>query len=236
MGVLKSFAILLFLIIPIGLPFLGCLGRTSTVTVDADTARLEFGVVAVNLEVGDGNIVDFCVVLNDSICGFPGGEVLGCGLDVGGGTVQVFCADPLLAEWPDTWTLNTATWSAPSVPASGNLLVEPANMYQLPPGSTIITDPGYSSYLVRLDVDADFGPADVNFALEFDHGGDRDVVLKAVEVLVAEVQPKPDKVLIPIGGSVIDFPNLPPDNVLDVGNPSPVESSTWGRIKSRYKH
>jgi hypothetical protein len=224
---------LLLAIVPLGSILVSCLGGTHVITLDEETATLEFGVVAVRLEAGDGQIVDFCVVLNDSICGFPGGEVLGCDLDVGAGTVTTFCADPLLAEWPDTWTLNSATWSAPSVPASGTLLVEPASMYQLPPGASIITDPGYSAYVVRLDLNADFGPADVDAVLEFNHGNDLQVLVKGVEVLVAEVQPGPDKVLFSLGDPVIDFPNLPSDNVIDIGT-SPTKRSTWGKVKSLF--
>ena len=33
------------------------------------------------------------------------GEALACGLDIPSGTVLVICQDPLLAQWPDTWTL-----------------------------------------------------------------------------------------------------------------------------------
>jgi hypothetical protein len=214
----------------------GCLGRTSTVTLDEETATLEFGVVAVRLEAGDGMIVDFCVVLNDSACGFPGGEVLGCELDVPASQVRVFCADPILAQWPDTWTLLSATWSAPSVPASGMLLVEPAAGYLLPAGSNIITDPGQSTYVMRLDLDADFGPADVDVSLVFDHGNDTAVVVKAVEVLVAELQsPGSEKVLIPLGNPNIDFPNLSPENGLDVGATVAVEHPTWSRLKKLFK-
>lgn len=214
----------------------GCLGQTHTIVVDAQTAQLEFGVVAVQLEVGNGEIVDFCVVLNDSICGFPGAEVLGCGLDVPAGQVNVLCADPILAQWPNTWNLVSATWSAPSVPASGNVLVEPAFGYVLPSGSAIITDPGYSAYIMRLDLDADFGPAAVDFSLLFDHGGDTDVVLKAVEVIVADHQSFPDlKILVPMGDPVVDFPNLPPENVIDVGASLAVKKKTWGLWKSLFQ-
>lgn len=213
----------------------GCLGGTHSVVLDEKTARLEFGVVAVQLEAGGGEIVDFCVVLNDSICGFPGGEVLGCGLDLPADSVHVFCADPILAQWPDAWTLLTATWSAPSVPASGNVLVEAAAAYLLPPGTGIVTDPGHSAWVVRLDLDSDFGPADVDFEFVFDHGTDTDVVLKAVEVATAELRSFPDaKILVPLGEQVIDFPNLPPDNVLDLGATA-VRSLSWGRVKSRFR-
>lgn len=213
----------------------GCLGRTSTVTLDAETARLEFGVVAVQLEAGDGQIVDFCVVLNDSVCGFAGGEVLGCGLDVPMSQVNIFCADPILAQWPDTWSLTSATWSAPSVPDSGTLLVEPALNYVLPSGAGIITDPGHSAYVMRLDLNTDFGPADVDISLQFDHGNDTQVTLKAVEVLIAELQTGTGKIIIPLGEMIIDFPNLPSDNEIEIGSPVAARPSTWSQVKSLFR-
>lgn len=213
----------------------GCLGGTHEVILDAETARLEFGVVAVTLEAGDAEIVDFCVVLNDSVCGFPGGEAVGCGLDVPASQVTVLCADPLLAQWPDSWTLTSATWSAPSVPASGNLVVEPAVGYLLPSGASIVTDPGSSAYVVRLDRNTDFGPADVDVVMTYDHGNDTEVVLKAVEVMVAELQLAGNpKVIVPLGDPLIDFPNLPSENVIDIRTVA-IEQSTWGRVKTWFK-
>ena len=193
----------------------GCLGRKSTVTLDEKTARLE-GIVAVQLEVGDGTIVDFCVVLNDTICGFPGGEAVACGLDVPTGNIRVFCADPILAEWPSSWTLLSATWSAPSIPDSGAILVAPAASFVLPPGAQIITDPGFSAHVLRLDLDADFGPADVSISMEFDHGNETEGCLKGLEVMVAEFQPPfTGGIIVPLGDPVIDFPNLTsPENLL----------------------
>ena len=215
----------------------GCLGETHIITLDEKTARLEFGVVAVELEAGDGQIVDFCVALDEEVCGFPGGEVVGCGLDVSVAEVMVLCADPLLVQWPDTWSLTKASWSAPSVPASGSLVVDPALFCLLPEGANIITDPGHSAYVVRLDLDSDFGPADVNFDLEFDHGGDtQGVVLKAVEVMIAEVQSAlQEKIIIPLEQPVIDFPNLPEENTLEVMESVPVRSSTWSRLKNAFQ-
>lgn len=218
-----------------GLSLGGCLGRTSTITVDAEVATLEFGIDAFRLEVGDGEIVEFCVTLNDAICGFAGGEVLGCGLDVPQTHVNVMCGDPILAQWPDTWALTSATWSAPSVPTSGSVIVENASMYALPSGAGILTDPGHSAYVMRLDRDTDFGPADVDFTLRFDHGNDTQAVLKAVEVIVAELQsPASGKILIPVGDLVVDFPNLAAGNTIVIG-PVATPSFTWSQAKRLYR-
>jgi len=198
-------------------------------------ATLEFGIDAFRLESGDGEIVEFCVTLNDAICGFAGGEVLGCGLDLPQTHVNVFCGDPILAQWPDTWTLISATWSAPSVPTSGSVIVENASMYALPSGVGILTDTGHSAYVMRLDRDTDFGPANVDFTLRFDHGNDTEVVLKAVEVIVSELQsPASGKILIPLGNPIVDFPNLPAENTIVIGAVS-TRNFTWSRTKALFR-
>ena len=75
-----------------------------------------------------------------------------CGLQPGT-TIEVTCDDPILAEWPQEWTLLDATWSAPSLQASGSIVVEPATAYVVDPQhGGIVTDPGFSAYVMHLDV------------------------------------------------------------------------------------
>jgi len=45
-------------------------------------------------------------------------------------TVKVTCSDPLLVEWPDCWTLMSATWVAHDLNLAGQVIVEPID----PPG------------------------------------------------------------------------------------------------------
>jgi len=193
----------------------GCLGRQSSIVLDAEEARW-LGVVAVQLEVGDGEVVDFCVVLSDSLCGFSGGEAVTCGLDVASGGVQVFCADPLLIQLPSAWTVTEAAWRAPSIPDSGAILVEPAYEFLTAPGTQIITDPGFSAYVMRLDATADFGPVDVELSLAFDHGDALAGCIKGVEVMVGQMQGSfPLKILVPLGDPVIDFTTMAsPDSTI----------------------
>jgi hypothetical protein len=154
-----------------------------------------------------------------------------------GTTVQVTCDDPILAEWPDAWTLQSATWSAPALQAAGTIVVEPAASYAVhPQHGSIVTDTGFSAYVMHLDV-ASLAPAEIDLAAVFDRGTDLIDCVKGVRVTTVEVLPAGVRFIVPADPAGLDFTALaaPDPHVYCVESPIAVDASSWSRVKCRYR-
>ncbi len=155
--------------------------------------------------------------------------------------VIVSCSDPLLMEWPDCWTLVSANWSAPDLGLAGAILVEPAaNFYIDPIHGAIVTDAGYSAWLLNLDVPS-IGPTALVLDLTFDtEGCDVDgVCLKGLDVALVEPFDPPGQArqLVPTEGLGLDFTVFQQGDyhVFCIEEETPTEKATWGKLKSLYR-
>ena len=164
-----------------------------------------------------------------------------CGLWLPGVQYKITCNDPLLAEWPDAWTLTSATWSVPDLGLSGAILVTPASDWILPPEfGTIVTDTGNSAWVMKLDYPGDLGPAVFVLDLEFnlgtppDEGCVKGIDIATIERLDGASPPAIYPVDPAMGFDFTVFHDGDP-NVLCVDLPTPVEKSTWGRLKSVFR-
>jgi hypothetical protein len=156
-------------------------------------------------------------------------------------TVLVSCSDPLLAEWPDCWILTSATWSAPLLGLSGSIIVEPASAFYLDPiYGSIATDPGYSAWVLNLDID-NIGPTVIETELWFDTSGcpDAPACLKGLDVaLVMPIDPPgQSRQIVPTEGIGVDFTLLPEGDlhVQCIEAPTPTKQTSWGKIRSLYR-
>jgi hypothetical protein len=156
--------------------------------------------------------------------------------------VLVSCSDPLLAEWPDCWILTGATWSAPELGLSGTVLVEPAGAFYLDPDyGSIVTDPGYSAWVLNLDVD-NIGPTMIEIDMHFDTSACPDLVdacLKGLDVaLVQPISPPGQpRQIVPSEGLGVDFTVFGEGDphVVCLDDPTSVKQETWGKLKTLYR-
>ncbi|MGQ0721127.1 MAG: hypothetical protein ACT4PE_06070 [Candidatus Eiseniibacteriota bacterium] len=153
-------------------------------------------------------------------------------------SITTVCSDPLLIQWPDAWTVHGATWSNAFPPAaSGLVLIEPASNFELAEGSgPIVTSPGYSAYVLRLDMDT-FTENTFALSVSFNHGGLPTACVTGVEVAMATVEPGGLRYIAPLAGESLDLASYsaPDAHVLCMPNPTPVQPSAWGWIKSMYR-
>jgi hypothetical protein len=233
--ILKKWTSLLLLLVA-AIPLWAC-GETFEVsitvqgTVATGKVEIEGKVRTFEGTVGEGG----CVEWNIDGCQ---GRV--CGLQ-SGSQCKVTCKDPLLAEWPDAWTLTGATWSAPDLGLNGDILVTPASSWVLPPEyGTIVTDPSHSAWVLKLDTPGDLGPTLFVLELVFDIG-DPPVAgcIKGIDIATVEsIGGLWPPVIVPTDPAMgVDFTvfHEGDPNVFCVGVPSPAENSTWGRLKSNFK-
>ncbi len=158
-----------------------------------------------------------------------------------GSTVLVSCNDPLLMEWPTCWTLTGATWSAPDLGLSGSIIVEPASAFYLDPMyGSIVTDPGYSAWVLNMDV-LDIGPTRLLIDLIWDTAGCPvdGVCVKGLDVAIVDpiLPPGQPRQIVPTEGLGVDFTvfSAPDMHVLCVDGGTPTLESTWGWLKSLYR-
>ena len=219
-------------------------GRSGTskivahVTVGEDSTSSGDGRVSVEgvlVTVGS----DGCAQYPDSCGGVRPAMGAICGL-VPGTVYRYNCSDPILAEWPDSWTLERANWSAPSVSASGTVLVEPGPAYVLPSQfGVLVTDPGYTAHVLRLDVD-DVPPTVLELVFEFDFGSQPVGCVKGLDVtIVTPVVPAlAPRFLIPTEGLSLNLTALvPPDPRVICGDLATigVEALPWSTIKRLFR-
>jgi hypothetical protein len=182
----------------------------------------------------DRGCVDFgseCLATGLVLCGFTHHGVY---------TIVTRCGECIVAEWPDGWTLTSATWSAASVPASGQIVVAPALAFALPPSfGPIVTDAGMSAHVLRLDTDALPAHASVSASLRFQRGGAPGACVKALEVALITFAPGGQQYLVPTEGLGTSFVALaaPDPHVLCVAaDPATAASrASWGGLKAIYR-
>src|SRR5262245_42257449 len=156
-----------------------------------------------------------------------------------GTVVQITCDDPILAEWHADWTLQSATWSAPSLQASGAIVVEPAANYVVPSSyGSIVTDAGSSAHVMHLDV-ASLARTSLLLVGLFDRGSRLVGCVKGVRVTTVETLPlgSGPRYLVPVDPVGLDFTALaaPDPHVYCIEAPVPAEAPTWAQVKCRYR-
>jgi hypothetical protein len=156
-----------------------------------------------------------------------------------GTVVKVTCDDPILAEWHDDWTLQSATWSAPSLQASGAIVVEPTANYVVPPPyGSIVTDTGFSAHVMHLDV-ASLARTSLLLTGIFDRGSRLVGCVKGVRVTTVETLPlgSGPPYLVPADPVGLDFTALsaPDLHVYCIEAPVPAKAPTWAQVKCRYR-
>ena len=239
---LKKWASVLLLLAAV-IPLWAC-GQTFEVTVTVQ------GTVATGRVIIDGQVRTFEGVVGSDGCvswSIDGCEGRVCGCQAGS-QFKTTCKDPLLAEWPSAWTLTSATWSAPGLGLSGDILVTPASSWVLPPEfGVIVTDPGYSPWVMKLDTPGDLGPTVFELELVFDIGSPeipgclKGIDIATVEEVIPTVSDGPGRwgpFIVPTDPAMgVDFtlfhegdPNV---YCIDIGTPA--EQSTWGRLKSNFR-
>ncbi len=226
----------LLILIVAAIPLWGC-GQTFEVSI------LVNGVTATGTVEIEGEVKTFegqvdsegCVEWDIDGCT---GRVCGC---EPGSQFKVTCKDPLLAEWPDSWSLLSATWAAPDLGESGDVLVWPASDWFLPPEfGPITTDPGYSAYVLKLDWPGDIGPTNFVFEFVFDVG-DPFIpgCFKGFDIATVEYENSscPNAIAptdLSMGLDFTVFSEGDP-NVFCIDDPTAVEQKTWGTLKSLFK-
>lgn len=155
--------------------------------------------------------------------------------------VIVSCSDPLLMEWPDCWQLTSATWSAPDLGLSGAILVEPAGVFYIDPiHGPLVTDTGYSAWLMNMDID-NIGPTRLVLDLTFATPGCQvdGACVKALDVALVQpiYPPGQPRQLVPTEGLGLDFTVFQPGDfhVFCVEDETATEKATWGKVKSLYR-
>ena len=210
-------------------------------------------VISITLTRGTGPAVEGRVELNGAKRTFQGvadstgrisWDIEGCAGSaqvLPGSTVLVSCSDPLLMEWPSCWTLTGATWSAPDLGLSGSVIIEPAGAFVLDPiHGTIVTDAGYSAWVLNLDV-LNIGPTRIILNLDWDTTGCvvDGVCVKGLDVAIVEpiAPPGQPRQIVPTEGLGVDFTAFtsPDMHVVCVDGPTPTLDSTWGKLKSLYR-
>jgi len=211
------------------------------------------GSISITLSRGDGASVTGTATVNGAKRTFQGvadnegnisWDIEGCrgsARVMPGSTVIVSCTDPLLAEWPDCWTLVGATWEAPDLGLSGMILVEPAGAFYLDPiHGSIVTDPGYSAWVLNLDID-NIGPTTITTELLFDTSDcpTAPACLKGLDVaLVVPIDPPGQpRQIVPTEGLGVDFTAFAEGDmhVVCLDGATPTSESSWGKIKSLYR-
>jgi hypothetical protein len=166
------------------------------------------------------------------------GRVCGC---EPGSNFKVTCKDPLLAEWPDAWTLLSATWEAPLLGESGDILVWPAGDWYLPPEfGVIVTDPGYSAYVLKMDWPGDLGPTDFVFEFEFDVGDPLvEGCFKGLDIATVEYEPTfCQDSFVPTDPTLgLDFTifHEGDPNVFCIEGTTSTDQGTWGQMKQLFQ-
>ena len=167
--------------------------------------------------------------ITPTVCGFaPGADV----------TMTLDCQDPLLAEWPTSWNV-FGLWSAPSVPASGSVLIEPASNFALPAGiGPIVCDPGMSAHVLSLDR---LLPPGTEVAVTLVHPIEPlrpNACVKGVDVLVI-TPPTGPRILVPTEGLGVDFTQIarPGAHSICIGpdTTTAAQRGSWGALKSLYR-
>jgi hypothetical protein len=161
-----------------------------------------------------------------------------CGVQPGK-PFKVTCKDPLLMEWPDSWTLTGATWSAPSLAVGGSLFVTDGSTWVLPDSFGVVTtDPGYSAHVLKLDYPGDIGPTTFLLELTFSVPlGAGSACLKAIDVGTVELFPGPSYIIPGDPAAGVNFTAFLPGDprVICLSPPTPAEPRTWGQIKSIFR-
>lgn len=240
--ILKKWTSVLLLLVA-AIPLWAC-GQTFEVSITVN------GAVATGRVELDGKISTFQGVVGPDGClewSIQGCEGRACGL-MPGSQCKVTCEDPLLAEWPDAWTLMSATWSAPDLGLGGNILVTPASGWVLPPEyGMIVTDPDYSAWVLKLDAPGDVGPTHFVLELVFDLGNPPvDGCIKGIDIATIEsIDGFSPPTIVPTDPMMgVDFTvfHEGAPNVFCVTAPMAVpedgprnDASTWGRLKSHFR-
>jgi hypothetical protein len=155
------------------------------------------------------------------------------------GQARVVCNGPLLAEWPDDAALISATWSAPSLQAVGNVVVEPATNYGVAAGGPIVPDPGHTVYVLRLDNE---GLPATSYSLTFVFDIDLDThpapCVKVVQATTLEVLPigSGPRLLLPGEQLGFDFTVIPQADlhVYCLQQTIATKSLSWSEVKRRF--
>lgn len=240
--VLKRWTSVLLLLVA-AIPLWAC-GQAFEVSITVN------GAVATGRVEIEGKVSTFQGVVGTDGClqwNIDGCEGRVCGL-MSGSQCKVTCKDPLLAEWPDAWTLTSATWSAPDLGIDGIILVTPAAGWILPPEyGTIVTDPNHSAWVLKLDAPGDLGPTRFVLELVFDLGNPPvDGCIKGIDIATVEtIGGFWPPVIVPTDPAMgVDFTvfHQGDPNVFCVDVPSSVpeadprtDAPTWGRLKSNFK-
>jgi hypothetical protein len=149
------------------------------------------------------------------------------------------CSDPILVQWPDEWIVYSAQWFNAFPPAaSGQVLIEPASNFGLPDGAgPIVTSPGYSAHVMRLDMDT-FAQNTFQIQIVFDRGALESACVSGVEVALFTVEPGGLRFIAPLPGESLDLTSYqaPDPHVLCIApDPTPIRTQHWGQIKSMYR-
>jgi hypothetical protein len=183
---------------------------------------------------GDGCIQipepeDGCAFGGYSACGFQPNQFY---------SATQLCGDPVLAQWPDEWTVTSAIWHrAFPPPQSGSILIEPASNFDLPEGvGPIVTDPGYSAYVLKLSID-DIPLSTYVMRIEFDRGNLMAACVKGIEVAMITTDADDRRFIVPLEGESLDLTSYdaPDPHVFCMTPPTSVQPSTWGWIKGLYR-
>ena len=173
-----------------------------------------------------------CVLWNfancsGSLCGFLPGQ-----------SVQVTCYDPVLAEIPSDWTISNATWSAPALSMSGNIVIEPISAYTIPPAyGPLVLDPGYSAYVLHLD-QPNVALTDIQLHMEIDRGATLNACVKATLITTADALPvgSGPRMIVPADDAGFDF------TAFTAGDPHVfcidavgIAATTWARLKAFFR-
>ena len=224
------------LLLAAAMPLWACGGHDITMTVQGNTA--------VATVVIEGKLQTFTGVVGSDGCvewNIDGCQGRQCGLWVPGVQYKITCNDPLLAEWPDAWTLMSATWSAPDLGLDGDILVTPASNWVLSSEfGAIVTDPGNSAWVMKLDYPGDLGPTVFVLELVFDLGTPPvEGCVKGIDIATIErLDGASPPVIYPTDPTMgVDFTvfHEGDPNVFCVDLPTPVEGSTGGRLKSVFR-
>jgi hypothetical protein len=149
------------------------------------------------------------------------------------------CTDPILVQWPDAWNVYAAQWFNAFPPAaSGQVLIEPASNFGLPVGvGPIVTSPGYSAHVMRLDMDT-FAQNTFQIRIYFDRGNLPSACVTGIEVAMITVEPGGLRFIAPLPGESLDLTSYQapdPHVVCITPDPTAVRSSHWGWIKGMYR-
>ena len=179
--------------------------------------------------------IDGCVFAQTACCAV---EV--CGLETAPGvSLKVECGAVAIAEWDDTISLLSSTWSTPGGLTSGDILVDPATEFALPLGvGPLVTDPGYSAWVLRLDVE-NLDPTEIEVVFEFEVGGSPNPCIKWLQIVAIgpEIPGTAPSYIAPTEGLGLDFTALqePDPHVVCGEGPVPVGGVSWGSVKVEFR-